>query len=105
MSRPRNANAPLPPQRERVYWPVPGKPRPPPARGDGNSMKRLIVIAMLLVSLLASPAKAAPADTTGTLSVNGYDRHYLYVVSAAPAPAGGRPLVIFLHGDGGTMCL
>src|SRR5262249_12639440 len=51
------------------------------------------------------PVPAAPADTTGTLTVNGYDRHYLFVVSAAAAPAGGRPLVIFLHGDGGTMGL
>jgi poly(3-hydroxybutyrate) depolymerase len=48
---------------------------------------------------------AAPADVTRTLSVNGYDRHYLYVVSAAAAPALGRPLVIFLHGDGGTLGL
>src|SRR5258706_11081646 len=100
-------------------WRVPGRARRPTLRGDGNSMKWLIAIGMLVVSLLApmrggwlgpvgqpvSVAGAAPADTTGTLTVNGYDRHYLYVVSAAAAPAAGRPLVIFLHGDGGAMGL
>src|SRR4051812_39792753 len=88
-------------------------------------MKWLFTIGMLVVSLLAPlpggwlgpvgqpvtmaaaalAAGAAPADTMGTLTVNGYDRHYLYVVSAAAAPGAGRPLVIFLHGDGGSLGL
>src|SRR5437870_3170911 len=82
-------------------------------------MKRLLALGMLMASLFApirggwlavmapqAPvAVATPADTTGTLTVNGYDRHYLFVVPATAAPAAGRPLVIFLHGDGGTMGL
>jgi len=82
-------------------------------------MQQLIAMGVLVASLAvpawagwpgAAPrpgpaAGAAPTDTTSTLTVNGYDRHYLYVVSAAAAPALGRPLVIFLHGDGGTMGL
>ena len=82
-------------------------------------MQRLIAICLLLVGLayaswgvrpaVAAPRRLAlglaPADTTGTLTVNGYDRHFVYAVSAAAAPALGRPLVIYLHGDGGTMGL
>ena len=45
------------------------------------------------------------AEITSTLSINGYDRHFVYTVSTYPAPATGRPLVIHLHGDGGTMGL
>lgn len=45
------------------------------------------------------------ADTSGTLLVNGYARHFVYAVSASAAPATGRPLVIHLHGDGGNMGL
>jgi poly(3-hydroxybutyrate) depolymerase len=60
----------------------------------------------LLVWSLANPAGGAAAamlaDTPGTLSVNGYDRHFVYAVSAWDAPAAGRPLVIHLHGDGGA---
>lgn len=45
------------------------------------------------------------SETTGTIAVNGYDRHFVYQVSAVAAPATGRPLVIHLHGDGGDMGL
>ncbi len=82
-------------------------------------MQRLIALCLLLGGLFYSPWGArsvaaapprpalglAPADTSGTLTVNGYDRHFVYAVSAAAAPALGRPLVIYLHGDGGTMGL
>src|SRR5579859_4681369 len=44
-------------------------------------------------------------EITGSISVNGYTRNFLYDVSNSPAPANGRPLVIYLHGDGGTMGL
>lgn len=37
--------------------------------------------------------------------MNGVVRSFRYNVSAAPAPAAGRPLVIHLHGDGGNMNL
>lgn len=45
------------------------------------------------------------AATNGSLLVNGYTRNFVYSVSAYAAPAGGRPLVIRLHGDGGNMGL
>ena len=90
-----------------------------PSRAHGNLMQRLIALCLLLGGLFYSPWGArsvaaapprpalglAPADTSGTLTVNGYDRHFVYAVSAAAAPALGRPLVIYLHGDGGTMGL
>jgi poly(3-hydroxybutyrate) depolymerase len=55
---------------------------------------------------LTSPALSQlGADTNGTLLVNGYNRNFVYAVSAYAAPAAGRPLVIHLHGDGGNMHL
>jgi poly(3-hydroxybutyrate) depolymerase len=76
-------------------------------------MKYLIVGCLLLWSAayLASDvqrSEARPqrkAEATGTISVNGYDRHFVYEVSAFAAPATGRPLVVHLHGDGGDMYL
>jgi poly(3-hydroxybutyrate) depolymerase len=52
-----------------------------------------------------SPASASPLDTTSSLMVNGSLRNFIYAISANPAPAAGRPLVIHLHGDGGNMNL
>ena len=46
---------------------------------------------------------AQPAETSGSIVVNGYTRNFVYEVSANAAPATGRPLVIHLHGDGGNM--
>jgi poly(3-hydroxybutyrate) depolymerase len=73
-------------------------------------MQRLLVCFLLLWSIayLASIAPLSPqlsADTNGSISVNGYTRNFVYAVSAAAAPAAGRPLVIHLHGDGGNMGL
>jgi predicted esterase len=51
-----------------------------------------------------SPLAAQPVvDTNGTILVNGYSRRFVYATSLQPAPASGRPLVIFLHGDGGNI--
>jgi poly(3-hydroxybutyrate) depolymerase len=81
-------------------------------------MQRLILYCLLVVSIAylaydyhnsdatahTQPALSQPAaDTTGTISVNGYMRSFVYAVSAAAAPLAGRPLVIHLHGDGGDM--
>src|SRR4029079_12099522 len=79
-------------------------------------MQRLFVCCLLVwsISYQASDNRASTAaprvssvlpqqDTNGTLSVNGYTRNFVYAVSASPAPPAGRPLVIHLHGDGGTM--
>jgi poly(3-hydroxybutyrate) depolymerase len=55
--------------------------------------------------LASAPAPQYSAQTTGTISVNGYERHFVYQVSASAAPVTGRPLVIHLHGDGGNMGL
>jgi len=81
-------------------------------------MYRLLVCCLLLCSLgsVAREERGAAAalhrssalpqqDINGSLSVNGYTRNFVYAVSAYPAPAAGRPLVIHLHGDGGTMSL
>ncbi|MEO7912500.1 MAG: hypothetical protein ABIV47_22865 [Roseiflexaceae bacterium] len=84
-------------------------------------MRRLLICCLLVWSIaaLASnareevaslhrlrvPGQVVDAETTDTISVNGYARHFVYAVSAAAAPAGGRPLVIHLHGDGGNMSL
>ncbi len=51
----------------------------------------------------AEPQQAPPLS--GSLQVNGRTRSFVYAVSTAAAPAAGRPLVIFLHGDGGNMGL
>jgi hypothetical protein len=64
-------------------------------------MKRLIVCCLLVWSI----AYQVDADTNGTINVNGVDRNFVYAVSAYPAPATGRPLVIHLHGNGGNMGL
>lgn len=64
-------------------------------------MKRLIVCCLLVWSI----AYQVNADTYGTIQVNGFERKFVYEVSAYPAPATGRPLVIYLHGDGGNMGL
>ena len=64
-------------------------------------MKRLIVRCFLVWSI----AYQVDADTNGTILVNGVERKFVYAVSAYPAPATGRPLVIHLHGDGGNMGL
>src|SRR6185295_3858361 len=82
---------------------------------------RWLVVGCLLVGSIAYQASDAQrgeaaqltspvlsqleAETSGTLSVNGYTRNFVYAVSAYPAPAAGRPLVIHLHGDGGNMNL
>ena len=50
-----------------------------------------------------APPLTAQLDADGTISVNGSTRRFVYAVSPASAPAAGRPLVIHLHGDGGTM--
>lgn len=78
-------------------------------------MKRLSLLVSLflltfvwtLLPLPQAPALAsgALAATDGALMVNGYARKFVYAVSAQPAPAAGRPLVIHLHGDGGDMNL
>ena len=83
-------------------------------------MRRLIFYCVLVWSIAAVAggdrgnaagllAAAAPsqlaAETSGTLSVNGYARNFVYEVSASAAPATGRPLVIHLHGDDGNMGL
>jgi poly(3-hydroxybutyrate) depolymerase len=66
----------------------------------------LLVIGVLAYARSAPQGVAAqPAVTNGSIMVNGYSRNFVYAVSAAPAPAAGRPLVIHLHGDGGTMGL
>ncbi len=71
-----------------------------------------LLICCLFLSSLGYPVRDArrnigpvQMDTTGTLSVNGYTRNFVYAVSAYAAPAGGRPLVIHLHGDSGNMGL
>ena len=73
-------------------------------------MHRLLICCLFVWSI-AYLAHTAPVrsqlavDTTGTISVKGYIRNFVYAVSAAAAPATGRPLVIHLHGDGGNMGL
>src|SRR5207237_4216517 len=54
---------------------------------------------------LASASTPILTETNGSISVNGKTRNFVYEVSTQPAPAGGRPLVIHLHGDGGNMGL
>lgn len=66
-------------------------------------MRRLSVCLLLLTLALAPGRPALGADQSGSIMVNGYQRDFVYAVSAAPAPPGGRPLVIQLHGDGGNM--
>lgn len=82
----------------------------------GKAMRgvRMWCVAAAIVAVLAGAdtgraaqptpsAERLAADTTSSISVNGYTRAFVYAVSAAAAPANGRPLVIQLHGDGGNM--
>ena len=96
-----------------------GPPRRPFAlRENGKPMQRFVLCCLLVWSIASFshlyqrsdatpaifPAGAQPtSDATGTLSVNGYTRSFIYATSAANTPPTGRPLVIHLHGDGGTM--
>lgn len=51
-----------------------------------------------------SPTPAPnPITQNGSLMVSGIQRNFIYQVSGAVAPVEGRPLVIYLHGDGGNM--
>ncbi|HEU5011696.1 MAG TPA: glycoside hydrolase family 44 protein [Roseiflexaceae bacterium] len=74
-------------------------------------MYRLLLCCLFLLNMVVPShvehwnGTQATADTDGTLIVNGYERHFVYAVAASAAPATGRPLVIFLHGDGGTPTL
>jgi predicted esterase len=68
------------------------------------------MLVWILIALLASLNPAAQgatvrAEQSGSLVVGGVTRRFVYEVSSQPAPAGGRPLVIHLHGDGGNMGL
>jgi len=45
---------------------------------------------------------SSPAITCNQLPVDGLQRKIYYHVSSQPAPAGGRPLVLWFHGDGGS---
>jgi len=45
------------------------------------------------------------AEQNSSLVVGGITRQFVYEVSGQPAPAGGRPLVIHLYGDGGNIGL
>jgi poly(3-hydroxybutyrate) depolymerase len=47
-------------------------------------------------------ASSSPAITCSQFTVDGLPRKIYAHVSAQPAPAGGRPLVLWFHGDGGT---
>lgn len=45
---------------------------------------------------------SSPAITCRQLTVGGLTRKVYLHQSSVPAPAGGRPVVFFFHGDGGT---
>src|SRR5262249_4336295 len=96
-----------------------GQCRPSPAVAAANTIIRLKhaleglvkhpVLVWILVALLASLTPTAQVATVraeqSSLIVGGITRRFVYEVSSQPAPAGGRPLVIHLHGDGGDMGL
>lgn len=71
-------------------------------------MMRWLLISWVVLCCLVGPAHAAaPAgeEITKSISVNGFERRFKYIVSPFAAPQAGRPLVIHLHGDGGGMFL
>lgn len=47
-------------------------------------------------------ASSSPAIVCSQFNVDGLARKFYTHVSAQPAPAGGRPVMFFFHGDGGT---
>ncbi len=59
-----------------------------------------IVIAAFIALGFGSPAEADLRRQS--IAMDGQTRSYLLYTPDSPAPAGGRPLVIVLHGGGGT---
>lgn len=65
----------------------------------------LLAYSSFEMQYLRNTTSAQAEEVTAQISVNGKERSFKYVVSQQPAPANGRPLVIHLHGDGGSMSL
>lgn len=62
--------------------------------------KRFIIAILLLAALIGAPARAQTGSSAGTLVHDGLTREFLvYVPTTVRTPA---PLVIVLHGGGGT---
>ncbi|NJM08747.1 hypothetical protein HC891_24990, partial [Candidatus Gracilibacteria bacterium] len=68
-------------------------------------MVAALVLGLLALGGVALAATSVPqqAEVADTIEVNGQTRRFVYAISAQPAPATGRPLVIHLHGDGGNI--
>lgn len=69
----------------------------------------LLVVAVVAATTLTSCEQvgvactaSSPAITCRQVTVGGLTRKFFYHQSTAPAPAAGRPVVLFFHGDGGT---
>jgi polyhydroxybutyrate depolymerase len=63
----------------------------------------LCLLAAVTASLTAATAlEGPPIDQVNTLIIGGLTRTYRLHVPAGTAPAPGRPLVLLLHGHGGT---
>jgi len=61
-------------------------------------MLRAAILTLCLA--IAAPARAGQIPLT--ITIDGLKREALLTVPDAPAPPGGRPLVLVLHGGGGT---
>src|SRR5689334_19684783 len=68
-------------------------------------MKIWILFGLLACLTLSAQSATVRAEQSSSLVVGGITRQFVYEISSQPAPAGGRPLVIHLHGDGGNMGL
>lgn len=60
------------------------------------------LLATFLVAILVATQSAAAGLEQKSFRQDGLRRNYLEYVPAAPAPASGRPVVLVLHGGGGT---
>jgi len=62
----------------------------------------LLRLALMLSALLLAGSASAADEDRQTLVHDGLERSYVVRVPALPAPSGGWPLVLMLHGGGGN---
>ena len=76
-----------------------------------SPLRKLVAVALVaaaLVTLTSCEQVGQPCSASSTaitcrqLTVGGLTRKFYYHVPATPAPATGRPVVLYFHGDGGT---
>ena len=74
------------------------------------SVRRVVIVLIVVVGVVvaigvwrrATAGDTTPGTSTNQLESGGVQRTYLLDTPGGPAPSAGRPLLILLHGGGGT---